>query len=81
LATHANPIRFTDEEARKIYEALGKLTENEMRDLLHNHSVTTRDSYLRNVYGYSAGMVARRVFNAWQKQHMRKCSTNCTKVK
>ncbi len=69
MVTHVSPARFSDIEAAEIYKELGELTEVEMRQLLHNHTDTTRNTYFRNIYGYAAGAHARRVFSRWRAQH------------
>ena len=57
-----------------IYKELGELTEQEMLMLRDQFSKVGRMNYLRNIYGYYAGQVARAVYDTWVSKHPAKAS-------
>lgn len=59
------------QEALAIYRELGELTDKEMNDLYHSYSRVGRENYFRNIYGYSAGQIARQVYETWAGTHER----------
>lgn len=67
------------DNAMETYLALGELTENDMRTLRHSYAVTPRKDYFSKVYGYAAGRVARRIYNAWEQKHV--CDEQCQSFK
>ena len=79
MPTHASPAKYSKAVAQQIYESLGELTENELLDLLHNHSSNTRNTYLRNVYGNAAGTHARRVYTKWRAEHLETDCSECVR--
>lgn len=55
--------------ARALYRELGELTEAELLSLRHEHSQSTRETYLRNIYGHHASWIARQVYSRWAATH------------
>lgn len=56
-------------EALTAYRELGELTDKELENLHHNYTKTARMNYLRNIYGYHAGAIARGVYERWAGNH------------
>lgn len=74
LAQVGRQPKVNSKEAVKIYKELGELTEQELRMLRDECSKVGRMNYLRNIYGYYAGQVARTVYETWLAKNPAKAS-------
>lgn len=73
LAQNRQP-KVGSKEAVQIYKELGELTEQEMLMLRDQFSKVGRMNYLRNIYGYHAGAVARAAYERWLAKNPVKAS-------
>lgn len=66
--------KVNSKEAVNTYKELGELTEEEMRMLRDQFSKVGQANYLRNIYGYHAGAVARTAYDIWLAKNPAKAS-------
>lgn len=74
LAQVGRQPKLGSKEAVAIYKELGELTEKEMLMLRDQYSSVGRANYLRNIYGYYAGQVARSAYDRWLAKNPAKAS-------
>jgi hypothetical protein len=66
--------KVSSKEAVQTYKELGELTEQEMLMLRDECSKVGRYNYLRNIYGYHAGAIARAAYERWLVKNPAKAS-------
>jgi len=74
LAQVGRQPKLGSKEAVKAYKELGELTNAEMLMLRDQFTKVGRANYLRNIYGYYAGQVARSVYDTWLAKNPAKAS-------
>jgi len=72
-------LAHSSKDALKIYQELGELTEKELLELHHLYTPVRREGYLRSIYSYHAGAIARGVYDRWAATHTCKACEQASK--